>query len=417
MRALIKLFFLLLLLAVPLLAGVAYLALSDQALVSERVQLGHEDIARAKAIIKQNDPRQLPAGAAHSIQIAPKDLNLAANYLLQKTVDGKVRMALADQLLRLNATLKIARLPMRNFVNIDAAITSEGGKPRITRMQIGRLHIPAILSNGLLDLALDQIAQRSGKASIGDLIQDLRLTPEAIHLTFRWDTDLLERARTTLLGDGDRDALRFYHDELVRLMNNGLGRKGPLVDLLRAMFASAQTRSYAADPVLENTAMLTVLGTWASRQDLARLVPGDLARPGRFRWKLDGRTDFAQHFLTSAALAARGDSTLSDAVGLFKEINDTDAGSGFSFTDIAADRAGTRFGSKVTASTRAARDAQHLLAAGIAESAIMPSVKDLPEHLRGAEFRQRFGHVGSPEYHAVMQEIERRIGSCSFYKD
>ncbi|MCB1803138.1 MAG: hypothetical protein KDI82_15710, partial [Gammaproteobacteria bacterium] len=60
---------------------------------------------------------------------------------------------------------------------------------------------------------------------------------------------------------------------------------------------------------------------------------------------------------------------------------------------------------------------QHRLAAGIEESTVMPSVKDLPEHLRGAEFRERFGHVGSPEYHALMQEIEDRIGTLSFYSN
>ena len=417
MRALIKLVFLLLLLAVPLLAGIGYLALAEQPLVNETDRLAHEDIARAKAVLKENDPRRLPPGGVSSVRIAPKDLNLAANYLLQRSTNGKARITLADQLLRLNATLQFAQLPLRNFLNIDAAITSEGGRPRISRLQVGRLHVPDIISNGLLDLALKRLAARSGQQSISDLLQDLRLTPDGVELAVRWDGDLLEQARSTLLGDGDRDALRFYHDELVRLMNNGLGSKGRLVDLLRAMFAAAQTRSYAADPVLENTALLTVLGTWASRQDLARLVPGELQRPGGFRWKLDGRTDFAQHFLTSAALAARGDSTLSDAVGLFKEINDTDAGSGFSFTDIAADRAGTRFGAAVTANTAAARDAQHRLAAGIEESTVMPSVKDLPEHLRGAEFRERFGHVGSPEYHALMQEIEDRIGTLSFYSN
>ena len=56
-------------------------------------------------------------------------------------------------------------------------------------------------------------------------------------------------------------------------------------------------------------------------------------RPAQSVDKFAGRKDFAQHFLASAALAARGDSTLSNAVGLFKEISDTDRGSGFSFTD------------------------------------------------------------------------------------
>lgn len=416
MRALIKLLFVLVLLALPLLAGIAYFALAERPLVTERQTLSHEDIARAKAILQQNDPRRLPAGSSQVIRIAPQDLNLAANYLLQKAADGKGRIALADRLMRIQATLHLPQLPMRNYVNIDAGITSEGGKPRITRLQIGSVPVPNMLSNAALEALLDGLLARHGHHTFDELIQDLRLTPDALQLTYRWDAELIDQARDTLLGDEDRAALRFYHDELVRLQANGMGRKGSLVELLRAMFAAAEQRSYSYDAIEENTALLTVLGTWASRQDLKRLVPGDLARPHAFRLKLDRRTDFAQHFLTSAALAARGDSTLSDAVGLFKEINDTDAGSGFSFTDIAADRAGTRFGALLTADIDRARAAQHRLAAGIAETEILPPVRDLPEHMHGAEFRQRFGHIGSPAYHAVMQEIERRIDACTFYR-
>jgi hypothetical protein len=210
--------------------------------------------------------------------------------------------------------------------------------------------------------------------------------------------------------------LRVYLDLIVDLQSRGVGNSGPLTELLQPMFAKAMVRSGQGDAVTENAALLTVLGTWASGQDTGRLVPG-AQRPGRFRLKIEGRKDFAQHFLTSAALAARGDSTLSDAVGLFKEISDTDGGSGFSFTDIAADRAGSRFGELATGSEQDARRVQQRLAAGIAETDIMPLARDLPEHLRGDAFRQRFGHVGSPAYRQAMDEIERRISACSLYRD
>ena len=61
---------------------------------------------------------------------------------------------------------------------------------------------------------------------------------------------------------------------------------------------------------------------------------------------LDGREDFAKHFIVSAAIAAFADTALADAIGLYKEIDDARYGSGFSFNDIAADRAGTKFGEK-----------------------------------------------------------------------
>jgi hypothetical protein len=59
---------------------------------------------------------------------------------------------------------------------------------------------------------------------------------------------------------------------------------------------------------------------------------------------LGGRVDFPQHFLVSAALVLEGSGTLSQAIGLYKEMLDSRGGSGFSFTDMAANLAGTRFG-------------------------------------------------------------------------
>ena len=245
----------------------------------------------------------------------------------------------------------------------------------------------------------------------------LQLAPDRLRLGYRWDPSLIAQARDTLLTSGDREALRFYLDSLVDLQAQGVGRSGSLVDLLQPLFSMALARSPERDPVEENVALLTVLGTWASGQDVSRLVPDGARRPRAFRLKIDGRLDFAQHFLASAALAARGDSTLSDAVGLFKEISDTDHGSGFSFTDIAADRAGTRFGELATRSPQDARRVQQRLAAGIAEADIMPPADDLPEHMRSETFRQRFEHVGSPAYRQLMAEIEQRIDACGLYRD
>jgi hypothetical protein len=241
--------------------------------------------------------------------------------------------------------------------------------------------------------------------------------PERLRLTYQWDPALLDKARDTLMSGSDLEALRVYHDRLIDLQAGGVGTKGPLLDLLQPMFATALERSRGRDPIEENTALLTVLGTWAGRQDIGRLVPGSTRRPRAFRLKIQRRTDFGQHFLTSAALAARGDSTLSDAVGLFKEISDTDHGSGFSFTDIAADRAGTRFGELATRSQNDARRLQQRMAAGVVEGDIMPPARDLPENMRSDAFKQRFGYVGSPAYRQLMDEIERRVNSCSLYQN
>jgi hypothetical protein len=416
MRALAKLLILLVFLSPLAIAALAWFMLAGAPTVTSSASLSHEDIARAKAILKANDPRYLHAGETRTITITAHDLNLAVSYLARQLAGGKAQLRLAQQSLQLQVSRRLPYLPLRNVVNIEAELLAIDGHAVIGGLRIGQVPVPGRLATQIARWLIRLYYPSLQVESMAGLVRDLRIYPDRLQLAYRWQPGLLEEARDSLLTGGDRDALRFYHDLLVGLQAQQVGRTGSLLGLLQPMFAAARQRSVDGDPVLQNTALLTVLGTWASRQDLRRLVPGDLVRPGGFRLKLQGRTDFAQHFLTTAALAARGDSNLSDAVGLFKEIADTDHGSGFSFSDIAADRSGTRFGELATRSPQHARELQARLAAGLDESDIMPPARDLPEHMNAEAFRSRFDHVGSPAYQAMMAEIDRRIDACSLYR-
>jgi len=126
---------------------------------------------------------------------------------------------------------------------------------------------------------------------------------------------------------------------------------------------------------------------------------------------LAGRDDFPKHFLISAAIASEAGSPLADAIGVYKEIDDSRGGSGFSFNDIGADRAGTRFGEVASRSPERARKLARALAAGAAESDFMPDVSDLPEFMQEAEFKRRYGGVGGPGYARMMATIEARVAS------
>ena len=417
MRALIKLSLLLLLLSPLAVAPVVWYALSAEPLVTRQATLSHQDIARAKDILRNNDPRYLPPGTNQTLDISHHDLDLAANYLLQKLARGNARLDLQTDMLHLQITLHLPHVPWRSHLNLDTGIAATGGRPQIASVQIGSLRIPAPLAEFLLRRAAGLVYDDSQLDSAMALLRDVRILPDRLRLTYQWNPMMLEQARDSLLTHSDRESLRFYHDRLIELQSEGIGHRGSVTELLSKMFADARGRSQDRAPVGENIALLTVLGTWASGHNVNRLVPGSTRRPKAFRLKIERRTDFAQHFLASAALAARGDSVLSDAVGLFKEISDTDRGSGFSFTDIAADRAGTRFGELATRSTEDARRLQGLLADGITEADLMPPARDLPEHLDAKAFQERFQHVGSPAYQDVMREIERRIDGIRLYRD
>ena len=125
---------------------------------------------------------------------------------------------------------------------------------------------------------------------------------------------------------------------------------------------------------------------------------------------LAGRSDLPLHYLISAALASTSGTSLADAVGLYKEMSDSRGGSGFSFNDLAADRAGTRFGER--AMSDAAR-LQAQLAPGLGESGLLPRIDDLPEALQAGALTRRFGGVGGDAYKQMLVEIESRLDTVS----
>ena len=172
------------------------------------------------------------------------------------------------------------------------------------------------------------------------------------------------------------------------------------------------------DQPLVRRAVTAVVAFYVNGKGLAAIVPGakDWPRPSRRTVTLKGRTDSPQHFTVSAALAANAGGPLSDAIGLYREVDDSRRGSGFSFADIAADRAGTVFGEFATRSPDGARRLQQRVAAGVRESDLMPEIADLPEFMPEAEFKGRFGGVGAPAYKQMMQDIERRVAACALYR-
>ncbi|MBN1490432.1 MAG: hypothetical protein JXA69_11000, partial [Phycisphaerae bacterium] len=126
---------------------------------------------------------------------------------------------------------------------------------------------------------------------------------------------------------------------------------------------------------------------------------------------------WARHFFVSAGVALMSTESVSDAAGLLKEELDAgEGGSGFSFGDLAADRAGTTFALAATRNEAAARAMQDRITRGFREEDFLPPVEDLPEGLSDAEFTARYGGVHGEGYRKLMAEIERRIAECPAYR-
>jgi hypothetical protein len=161
-------------------------------------------------------------------------------------------------------------------------------------------------------------------------------------------------------------------------------------------------------PIYENRAALLVLALHAMRIDLAEIIPQAKRWPGALPYPLTlrDRVDFAQHYLLSALIASGVGGQMADLIGLYKEQVDKVSGSGFSFNDIAADRAGIRFGQRARLT---AQQLQLRVQEGEDEDFFMPNVDDMPQFLTAGEFDHRFGGGNRGAFDETLSLIDQRV--------
>jgi hypothetical protein len=125
-----------------------------------------------------------------------------------------------------------------------------------------------------------------------------------------------------------------------------------------------------------------------------------------------GRRDLAKHFFISAYLASAYGADAAHAAGFAKEMLDAQGASGFSFADIAADRAGVRFATGVLKGQFALGS----LANSFKVETFMPPVDGLPEGFSAAQFRSEYGKKDAPKFLAELKEIDLRINGLPPYR-
>ena len=186
------------------------------------------------------------------------------------------------------------------------------------------------------------------------------------------------------------------------------GSTVPLVQVIAPLFAHAN--ALGKNAAEENRAALTAVAAYLSGISLTSLLESDsksIRRAPRVLLSLHERRDFAEHFMISAALTVNGSSRMANAIGLIKEEEDATKGSGFSFTDLAANHAGVRLGELATGDS--AVRIQQKLATARSDADLLPDFRNMPEFMPQAEFERRFGPVGSPRYQKIIARIDSRL--------
>jgi hypothetical protein len=159
---------------------------------------------------------------------------------------------------------------------------------------------------------------------------------------------------------------------------------------LLAKLPGSASLAQAVEPASQRSIRLTMLGDPTMRE----------------------RGDLAEHFFVSAYLTATAGGEAARAAGVTKELLDSHGSSGFSFADLAADRAGVRFAEAVLSNQLRLS----AIAQGFSVSAFMPAIDNLPEGLTAVEVASQFGAKNDARFLKQLRTIDQRIGLLPAYR-
>ncbi len=313
-------------------------------------------------------------------------------------------------------------IPRWLFLNTTCYIELHQTSSNVSHCFVGDLPLPgalvSALSYGVTSLLFDSEVAKT----IDNILSGWTLKQGSLHLIASKPRDFKQRINKSL--DSAKqvarvaisqsipspDKIQAYIDSLENQNFSSMSLALPI----KHLSLQATVESLDSDPVEENKAFIWALAVKYAGSRFAKLagVTPVTVEP----YQLRDRRDLALHFIYSAILQQIGDNQVSFAIGELKELDDTNVGgSGFSFADLAADKAGTLFADTLTKSTKSALVSQNLLNLISDERTFMPFVHDLPEGLHQRDFEQLFRHTQSDTYLQYERSILDRVTQLTLH--
>ncbi len=407
--------------------------LQSDPLVVPGKKLTHQDVARVKRVMRLNDPRKIKAGQIKRLSLTERDLNLFLDYALTQSRGTKrfcARINLHQKLMHIRFTYKLPSNPFGAYLNMLAILSQSPENESIDsisfdKLKIGVVPLPGWLVNIIVKYAFMYLEQYDDYQSIvqrREAIKKIQLNKKNMTIVYQIEPDAMRelqaQGRKFLMSENDQKRLSAYNAQIGEL-SRSLGNKSiSITKALQSLFRIAREKTTASNnPIAENRALILALTMNSTGLNMNKILGIKKSnRSNRLRLTLRRRHDLAKHFLVSAAIAVSGGSGLANLAGLFKEMDDSRGGSGFSFADLAADRAGVKLAETAISSSGKARRLQQLMSNCKAEDDFMPKIDTLPEGIMELQFKRKYKDLDSNAYRMIDREIEHRITACSIYR-
>lgn len=400
--------------ALPLLfAMILFFSIDNRAITKDHRSINHIDVQKAKKIISHNaSPTQ------KNITLNEKDLNLALSYLLNYYAHSTSSILVKNDHLQFKISLPLHKNNVGKYLNFSFHLTKQQGYPVINALKIGRINIADEFAGLLLESMIKYTPLKDYYILAAQHIRDIQISNNRLTINYI-TTENSNPGNKLSLNNKSYQSVIFYQQHLSNIVSQHDPKwRLSLADLLQPLFKLAYQRSTMDTAIAENRAVLIAISSYVNKNEIQAFLPFKLAPETKKDYPafLYKRTDMAKHFMISAVLAATGAETLAHILGQEKELNDAKQGSGFSFIDLAGDRAGLRFGKTAIASPKEARRLQNRMFKIKDYTAFMPEVRDLPENMNHTVFKQHFESVYSAKYQNMLKKIDQRIAQLVIYQ-
>lgn len=350
---------------------------------------------------------------------------------------------LNEQGLTLAGSIKLPFPLFFQYLNVSTIILPSSDGLLLGDVSIGSLTLSGPSVIRLFSWTLDIFVKKDLAANIMNMVKAVKIDHKRITLfaeidpsliNVKSDSSLFATIRDQLALLGDVETVKHYYLGLYELSKSNTAfeiqqgtEKYTLADFVNHAFLLAKKRSEnaTAETVkVESKAALVGLVLYFGPEKLKLLLSGlpETSREDeikRYYLKnkvtLQGRVDLQKHFVYSIGLQLLSTTYASDAVGEFKEFLDANkGGSGFSFADLMADRAGTRL-AIIVAKDDLTAESQHILAT-VKDSELLPTISGLKEGLNEKVFNQQYIDIQSSAYKRAIDDIDMRLKALPLYQ-
>ena len=393
--------------------------------------LDQQQVSQIQQLLIDHDPRQLLASPNQEVRLTEAELNALVTYLKDnnQALEGvNIQTSLVEEGVQISLSVPARALGILRYFNINFDFERQDNRLVLSSMDVGALTIPPLLISSLQQTLSFHLSGNDNfqlATSFIDSLQFHSINEERMVIMLDWQDDQIQelgdQARQVFVSNREAERILYYNEQLLTGLSELPQELAAisLNDLMRPLFLFASVNTGGgSDPVAENRAVFIVLTAYLTDLELGQLIGNEVSipQPREIRVLIDSREDLARHVVSSAAISASAGATMAQVLSVYKEVQDSRFRTGFSFTDLAANEAGSLLGTLATRSRTDAIQFQQKMLTIATEAEYLPSLGTY-DGMTEEEFISTYGNRESEAYNARLDEIYNSILNRPFYQD